>query len=95
MNGGRKNSLPDVVGLLKKYGCSAEDVTSIAREENGKPGTFEVSFSGLTTIRRFLDEGGEKPSYRTRDFHVTNLGSQDVTVRVHWLPGYIKDQIIR
>ena len=53
LNGGRKNSLPDVVGLLKKYGCSAEDVTSIAREENGKPGTFEVSFSGLTTIRRF------------------------------------------
>ena len=63
MNGGRGTSLPDVVGLLKKYGCSAEGVTSIAREENGKPGTFEVSFCGLTTLRRILDERGEKSVY--------------------------------
>jgi len=92
---GRGTGIHDVTGLLKKYGCDAGDVTSIARDEQGKPGTFEVSFSGLTALGRFLGEGGDSLSYRNRIFGVVNLGSQEVTVRLHWLPVYIKDSIVK
>ena len=95
LTGGRGTGIHDVTGLLKKYGCDASDVTSIARDEQGKPGTFEVSFSGLTAMGRFLGEGGDSLSYRNRTFGVVNLGSQEVTVRLHWLPVYIKDSIVK
>jgi len=33
-------------------------------------------------------------NYRTRTFSCVNLDSQNVTVRLHWLPGYIKDDVV-
>ena len=95
LSGGRGTGLHDITGLLKKYGCGPEDVISIARQEQGKPGSYEVGFSGLTALTRFLREGGDGLSYRTRNFSFVNLGSQNVTLRLHWLPGYIKDDVVR
>jgi len=86
--------LHDVTGLLKKHGCKADDIISISRQEQGKPGTFEVGFTGLTALDRFLKEGGEKLMYRNRTFACVNLGSQSVTIRLHWLPSYIKDDVV-
>jgi len=57
LSGDKGTAMHEVTGLLKKYGCGSEDVVSICRQEQGKPGAYEVGFSGLTALRRFLGEG--------------------------------------
>jgi len=94
LSGGRGTGIHDVTGLLRKYGCSADDIKSISRLEHGRPGTYEVGFCGVTSLKKFLKEGGEGLSYRSRSFSFLNLGSQNVTIRVHWLPSYIKDDVV-
>jgi len=94
ISGGRGTGIHEITGLLKKYGCGPDDVLSICRQEQGKPGTYEVGFAGLTALNCFLEEGGDAMSYRTRTFSCINLGSQHVTVRLHWLPSYIKDEVV-
>jgi len=83
LSGGRGTAMHEVTGLLKKYGCDPEDVVSICRQEQGKPGSYEVGFSGLTALRRFFRRGGEGFSHRTRTCCGVNLGSQNVTIRLH------------
>jgi len=58
LTGGRGTGIHDVTGLLKKYGCSAADVKTISRLEHGRPGTNEMGFAGLTSLNKFLREGG-------------------------------------
>ena len=62
--------------------------------DQGRSGSYEVFFSGLTALGLFLGERVDNLSYRTRTFSVVNLGSQAVTVRLHWLPVYIKESVV-
>jgi len=56
ISGGRGTGIHKITGLLKKYGCGLDDVLSIARQEQGKPGKY-MGFAGLTALNCFWGRG--------------------------------------
>lgn len=85
-------SLVTVVSMLNRYGVAASDVEAIG---TGAP--FESGYTVTMKSRETVDKlrQVENLNYRNYHFSITALNKQVINVRVHWMPHYLSDNLLK
>lgn len=84
--------IPEVLQLLREHGVLSDEVAGIYRGQPGDSGVY-VEFKsqkGLETIKDsdLLYVGNKNIEFK-------HLGRQNISVRLHWLPLFVDDSLIR
>ena len=87
----KMSSTSDVVMLLSANGISAEEVLGMYRGPPSDSAHYVILSSDEAIAR--LRSGNL--CYRDKQFVFAQLGKQVLTVRVHWLPLYFADTLIK
>ena len=85
-------SYGDIFEVLKKSGVEAEEIKGLY-----KVGAFDKSWSVLLSNEQTVARLKELKNVRSgrTNFFVTSMAEQVVSLRVHWLPLYYEDRILK
>ena len=81
----------DVLMMVKRVGVSTDDVLGLYRGPPADAGIF-LTFSSEASVDRLK---ASDLRYRDKQFTLTHLGKQVIIVRVHWLPLFFTDSLIK
>ena len=85
-------SIVDTISLLRKHEIMPSAVVGLFSGPPSENAVY-VEFNSQAPVQQLKDQ--EVLSYRNKVFTFTQLGKQVLTLRLHWLPLYISDNLIR